>query len=79
MVSRLPIVAVRNIGLEEVLQEGQSGFFVEKDNSEALAFEIIKLYKNKCLARDLGSNGFKQVGTSFNFDKMVKKWEEILR
>ncbi|PIR12938.1 hypothetical protein COV49_03795 [Candidatus Falkowbacteria bacterium CG11_big_fil_rev_8_21_14_0_20_39_10] len=78
MANKLPVVAVRNIGLEEIIQEGRTGFLVEKDNSEILANEIIKLYKNKRLAHDLGKNGYEQVSANFSFDKMIKDWEEIL-
>lgn len=78
MAAGLPVLAPRNIGLEDLIIENKTGSLIEADNSEMLARQIIKLHQDKRLRLYLGKNGRERVNQLFTLDKMVEKLEKIL-
>lgn len=78
MAAGLPVLAPRNIGLEDLIMENNTGSLIEADNSEMLARQIIKLHQDKRLRLFLGKNGRERVGRSFTLEIMVEKLAEIL-
>ena len=77
MAAGLPILAPRNIGLEDLVIENKTGALHEADNSEMLARQIIKLHQDKKLRQYLGRNGQERASQSFTFNKMVDEMEKI--
>ncbi|MDP2736337.1 MAG: glycosyltransferase family 4 protein [bacterium] len=73
MATGLPILAPRNIGLEDLIVENNTGSLIEADNSEMLARQIIKLHQDKRLRVFLGKNGQERVSRSFTLEIMVEK------
>ena len=73
MAAGLPVLAPRNIGLEDLIIENNTGALIESDNSEMLARQIIKLYQNKSWRLYLGKNGRDRASQLFMLDKMVEK------
>lgn len=79
MAAGLPVLAPRNIGLEDLIMENKTGSLIESDNSEMLARQIIKLHQDKKLRAYLGKNGQERIKTLFTLDKMAEKLENIFK
>jgi glycosyltransferase involved in cell wall biosynthesis len=79
MAAGLPVLAPRNIGLEDLILENNTGSLIESDNSEMLARQIIKLHQDKRLRLYLGKNGRERVSRSFTLEMMVEKLAQILK
>ena len=73
MAAGLPVLAPRNIGLEDLVVENNTGSLIESDNSEMLARQIIKLHQDKRLRLFLGKNGQERISRSFTLEIMVNK------
>lgn len=78
MASSLPILAPRNIGLEEIIIENKTGSLIEMQNNEMLSRQIIKLHQDKKLRLQLGKNGSERAGQIFSLEKMAGEMEKIL-
>lgn len=79
MAAGLPVLAPRNIGLENLVEENKTGSLVESDNSEMLARQIIKLHQDKNLRAQLGRNGQERVNRLFTLEKMAAELEKCLK
>lgn len=79
MAAGLPVLAPRNIGLEDLIVENSTGSLIESDNSEMLARQIIKLHQDKRLRLYLGKNGRERVSRSFTLEIMVENLAAILK
>ncbi len=77
MAAGLPVLAPRNIGLEDLIAENKTGSLIEADNSEMLARQIIKLHQDKRLRAYLGKNGQERINRLFTLEKMSEKLENI--
>jgi glycosyltransferase involved in cell wall biosynthesis len=77
MATGLPVLAPRNIGLEDLIVENNTGSLIESENSEMLARQIIKLHQDKRLLSFLGKNGQERVGRSFTLEIMVEKLVQV--
>ena len=66
-----PVIASNIGGLTEVVLNGNTGFLVEPENSDAVVFAIEKLIKNEELRKKMGVNGRIFVQKQFNFDNNV--------
>ncbi len=64
---------------ELFIDEGKAGLHFEPENHHDLASKILKLYNNRGLANELGSNGREFVQTKFNRSQIAKKFEEHLQ
>lgn len=73
MLSDLPVVATTVGGIPEEVVDGETGFLVPPKDSVQLANAIIKLLKNKSLARKMGQEGREIALKKFNKEKMIKK------
>ncbi|MFH1523077.1 MAG: glycosyltransferase family 4 protein [Patescibacteria group bacterium] len=78
MAQGLPVVGPRNKGYEDLVVNGKIGFLIESGNSEVLAQQIIGLYKDKHLCRNLGKNAREIVDKNYRIDKMAKRFEEVI-
>ncbi|MFA6306507.1 MAG: glycosyltransferase [Patescibacteria group bacterium] len=79
MAAGLPVLAPRNIGLEDLIMENNTGALIESNNSEMLARQIIKLHQDKRLRLFLGKNGRERASRSFTLEIMVEKLAVILK
>ncbi len=73
MASRLPVIAVREEGISEVLRHGETGLVVPARNSSALAKAILKFYDDRDLAYHLGQRGYRTVHQKFSCEAMAEK------
>ena len=77
MAAGLPVLAPRNIGLEDLIIENKTGSLIEANNSEMLARQIIKLHQDKRLRLYLGKNGRDRASQLFTLDKMAEKLARV--
>ena len=62
------------------IDEGNCGLAFEPENTEDLVKQIITLYNNPELAKELGENGLKYASENFNRDKIAEElFEELER
>ncbi|MBA2255356.1 MAG: glycosyltransferase family 4 protein [Chloroflexi bacterium] len=77
MAARVPVVATRVIGSEEVIQHGRSGLLVPVDDAPALAAAIGSVLDDPQLARRLGAAAYDSVRRDFSATRMVAETAAI--
>ncbi len=77
MAYNLPVVASDVGGMKEIIENGKTGFLVERANPQALAQAIKKIIEDKKLAKKMGQAGRKRVEKLFTLDRMVEETEEV--
>jgi len=77
LASGVPVVATECDGTREVLDNGQTGFFVKIDDEYEAAERILKLLRDETLRHTFGVKGKDIVFTKFNLTKMVETIESI--
>lgn len=78
MASRLPVVSTRVGSIEEIVQEGRSGFLVEKGDHRGLADRILRLINEEELSREMGNRGRDIVEQHFTVERMVTATERLI-
>jgi len=73
MDSRLPVVATRAGGPEEIVKDGVTGLLVPTDDPGALAEALLKLLDDSPLAARMGYHGQQRVRTLFPIDETVRR------
>jgi glycosyltransferase involved in cell wall biosynthesis len=66
-----PIVATRDGGNPELIQEGLTGFLVPRHDAGVLTDRVLELLDNRELAKELGAKGRRRIETSFSLDTMT--------
>jgi phosphatidylinositol alpha-1,6-mannosyltransferase len=67
-----PVVAGRSGGTEDAVVDGETGFLVEPDDTEALARHIVQLLDDEALARRMGEAGQRRVSEELNWTAFAK-------
>ena len=70
-------------GVNQAVQNNETGLLVEKGNIDALADALLKLLTDKTSREKMGSNGRKFVSENYTWDicaqKMLKVYQEALK
>jgi glycosyltransferase involved in cell wall biosynthesis len=78
-----PVVAFDIGGVNEAVQNNETGLLVKRGNIEALADALLKLLTDKTLREKMGSNGRKFISENYTWDicaqKMLKVYHEALK
>jgi len=64
---------------ELFIDEGNCGLAFEPENTEDLVKQILTLYNNPELSKQLGENGLKYASENFNRDKIAEGLFEELK
>ena len=75
----LPVVASDVGGIYTLVKDGVNGFLVHPKEPRALAEAILKLLKDKEMAKELGRQAKQQVRQKFNLKQMVDKIEKVYK
>lgn len=67
-----PVVATRTGGMTETVQEGRTGFLVERENPRELAVAISTLLDEPIRARKMGAAGRKRISRLFSWKSVVE-------
>jgi len=65
----LPVISTYEGGIPSVIDDGETGFLTEKNNSQALAGKMLQLIKNPSLTKAMGINARKKYEENFTLDK----------
>ena len=77
MAAKKPIVATNVSAIPEIVLDGKTGILVPPSNAEALADGILRLVKQRNLAKTMGETGRERLEVHFGIEKMVKRVERI--
>lgn len=74
-----PVIASNVNGIPEVVTDGETGILVPPANPEALSEAIIKLTRDKELAKKMGIAGYERVNKLFRREQMVDRFDNLYR
>jgi len=77
LAQKVPVIASRVGGLQEVIQDGKTGLLVEPGAPSAIAEKIIALLEDREYANQLAEAGCADVRSRFTMAKMVEATEAI--
>lgn len=79
MGAKLPVIATKVGGAEEVVVDGENAILIEPNDTNAIIENVLKLYQNKDLRDKLASAGKESVRTRFTVEKMVDRQFELYK
>ena len=74
----VPVIALRNKGYEEIIEENKSGTLVSMNDSEIMAQRIIKLYQDDELRNYLSVTARKRINSQYDRGKQLEEFERAL-
>ena len=78
MQHQLPCIATREGGIPDIIEDGKTGFIINKRNPEILAEKIIILLNNKDLCKQMGENGREKYLKNFTLNCFEQTLKNIL-
>jgi len=75
--ARLPVIATRDNGTEEQIEDGVSGLFVPHESPPDVADAIRVLLENATLRRRLGANLRRKVEREYSAEIVTRSWENL--
>jgi glycosyltransferase involved in cell wall biosynthesis len=72
MASEVPVVATQGGGITEIVEEGQTGLLVERDNATALAEAILRLLENEGLRKSMGKAARQRAVEHFSWERTAE-------
>ena len=77
MACGLPVVATRVGGNAELVEEGKTGFLVERDDPTAMAVALAGYVHNSDLRREHGTAARQRIEAQFSLDGMVARYTDL--
>lgn len=78
----VPVVATRVGGVTEIMRDGENGLLVPPEDPQSMGEAIVKLLKDRSLAKRIAQRARKDAEEKFNLDRMmtetVRVYEEAL-
>ena len=78
MAARIPVVATRSGGPDEIVQHRITGFLVDPGAPHQLADAMVEMYKDRAFSETLAENGVGVVEQKFSLDQMTRKYDELI-
>jgi glycosyltransferase involved in cell wall biosynthesis len=78
MASGLPVVTTASGAITEIVREGETGLFVPREDSAALAAAIKRLLDDSALAKKLGTAARAHIESAYTRKKMLDDMEVLL-
>ena len=75
----VPVIAVKGGGADELIDDGKTGYKVDKDRVEDCAERIIELVKSPDIYNQIADNGFEYASTKFKSSVMWSKIENVYK
>lgn len=75
--ARLPVVATRDNGSEEQIEDEHSGLFVPHQSPFEVAAKIVRLLDDENLRRHLGENLRRKVENEYSAQVVARQWEAL--
>lgn len=64
-------------GNSEAVIDGETGFIIPPEDSNALSEALLNLYNNKTTREIMGKKGRKRIEENFNIQDMIESMEEL--
>jgi len=77
MAAGKPVIATNVGGNPELVQDGQTGILVEKENVKQLRDALLCLAKDSVQRKYMGKNGLEKVQREFSMKRMVASYDEL--
>lgn len=77
MAASKPVVATNVGSIAEMVVDGETGYLVPSGDPKALSDALIKLLKNKDLAKKMGEAGREKVKEKFTIQSMINRYESL--
>jgi len=77
MAAGLPVVAAGVGGIPEIVEDGRTGFLIERDNIHALADRILYLLKNPSAREEMGERGRERYTSLYTASIMSRRYQEV--
>lgn len=74
----LPLVSTQEGGIPEMIEDGENGFLVPRENAEALADKLELLINNKKLRKKMGERGRKRYEKKYTVQAFEERLANIL-
>ncbi|MDC0186939.1 glycosyltransferase family 4 protein [Candidatus Nitrosopelagicus sp.] len=74
-----PVIATNVGGIPELMEDGETGFLIEKNNSDELFEKLSTLLNNLEKANEMGKKGKEFVKNNFNWDKICNDFLNHLK
>lgn len=78
MQQKLPCISTDEGGIPDIIDDGKTGFIVEKKNVEQLADKISYLIGHPDLCREMGENGYKKFQNKYTLSIFEDRMKNIL-
>lgn len=80
MATGLPVIATRAGGMQEIIQDGETGFLInQKEIKSELTAKLLLLLHNAALRRQMGIKSRQRVEQLFTWEHTAKRWLKIQR
>lgn len=73
MACRLPAIAAKSEGINEVIADGKTGLVVPSGRPKSIAKAIIKMYEDQSMAHQMGQRGHEVVCRKFSIETMASR------
>jgi len=77
MLNKLPVVATKVGGMQYIVDDGETGFLVEKYDIDAIAQKLEILCLDANLRKEMGYNGYKKALDHYTEERYVKDIEKL--
>ena len=79
MYHSLPVVATRVWAVPEIVEDGETGFMVPRDDADALAERLLFLLKNPEAAREMGRAGRTRAASRFTWESAGRAMARVMK
>jgi glycosyltransferase involved in cell wall biosynthesis len=77
MAARTPIIVTDTGGLAEIVQHDKTGIKVYVDNSDSLAWGILRVLKNPDIADRIRQNGYRKALREYDWDRIAERTMKV--
>jgi glycosyltransferase involved in cell wall biosynthesis len=77
MACGVPVIQPRRGAFPEIIEQTGGGLLVEPDDVNSLAEGILRLYKDRALAKELGRSGYEKVREHYSVGRMADRALEV--
>lgn len=78
MENQIPCISTNEGGISQIIEDGETGYIIDKRSPLLLAEKIEYLIKNTALCEEMGDNGYKKFIRDFTLQTFEKKIKDIL-
>ncbi|MGN6214226.1 glycosyltransferase family 4 protein [Parafilimonas sp.] len=74
----LPVIATKHTGITDVIIQEKTGLLVQEHDVDGMANNMIRILKDKMLAKEMGKAGRENIKQNFSLKKHISKLEQII-